>query len=51
MVVTMERLKGPESSGVLLPIRFQQSVKVVASELTLSTEGGGKETSKQLVLK
>lgn len=49
--VTMERLKGPESSGVLLPISFQQSVKVVASALTLSTEGGGKETSKQLVLK
>lgn len=49
--VTMERLKGLKSSGVLLPVSFQQSVKVVASELTLSTEGGGKETSKQLVLK
>lgn len=46
----MERINGPESSGVFLPITFQQSVTLVVSELTLSIEGG-KETLKQLVLK
>lgn len=52
--VIVERIKRPGSSwwgaGVLL-ISFQQSVKLVVSELTLGIEGGGKETSKQLVLK